>query len=74
MTPTRPMDAEARIARVESLLEQVLQELRGKKVRALKRSRAVAHRAVGIEENKAVRYQTSELLRARVRRALSERR
>ena len=72
MTPTRPMDAETRIARIESLLEQVLQELRAKKVRASKRSRAVAHRAAGIEENKAVRYQTSELLRARVRRALSE--
>jgi len=72
MTPPRPMDAEARFARIESLLEQVLRELRGKKVKAAKRSRAVAHRALGIEENKAVRYQTSELLRARVRRALSE--
>lgn len=74
MMPARPMDNEARFARIESLLEQVLQELRGKKVRASKRSRAVAHHAAGIEENKAVRYQTSELLRARVRRALSERR
>jgi hypothetical protein len=68
MTPTRPMDAETRIARIESLLEQVLQELRAKKVRASKRSRAVAHRAAGIEENKAVRYQTVSCC------ALSERR
>jgi len=62
-------DAAARLARIESLVDEVLRELRASRRRGIKRGRSIAQRAAD-----AVRYQPTELQIAAARRALSRRR
>jgi len=58
----------ARLTDLESLLTQVLKELRGRKTRGAKRSRSVAERAT---ERAELRYKPTELQIAAAKRALA---
>jgi hypothetical protein len=67
--PVIDADTNARLARIESLMNQVLSELRARRRRGIKRGRSLVQRAAD-----AVRYQPTELQIAAARRALSRRR
>ena len=62
-------DTNARLARIEGLMEQVLRELRERRRRGAKRARSIADRIAS-----EVRYQPTELQIAAARRALLKRR
>ena len=62
-------ETNARLARIESLMNEVLVELRARRRRGIKRARNVVQRAAD-----TVRYQPTELQIAAARRALSRRR
>jgi len=66
------MDPElsARLATLEGLMAQMLKELRGRKLKGMKRARSVAARAVEHAESDELRYKPTELQRAAARRAL----
>lgn len=61
-------DTNARLATIESLMNEVLRELRARRRRGIKRGRTVVQRAAN-----EVRYQPTELQVAAARRALSRR-
>ena len=62
-------DTNARLARIEGLMEQVLRELRERRRRGAKRARSIADQIAS-----EVRYQPTELQIAAARRALLKRR
>lgn len=63
-------ELDARLARIEGLLEQVLREQRGRRRRAGKRRATVAHRVLSLVESEPEEFQPNDLQRQVAKRAL----